>query len=113
MFIELSKSQKKIVRQIIELGLQREYENGILKIDTIIEKWKAGKSHNGDAYLEMYNKLQKHDNHIGRRYNNMSGSKYLLIILGQLADKVISLDEINEFDDEVKAAIYKWVDLNK
>jgi len=33
---ELTKSQKRIARQIIETGLQREYEAGIEKLDKII-----------------------------------------------------------------------------
>jgi hypothetical protein len=37
---EFPKSQKKIARQIIETGLQREYQNGIKKVDAVIEKWK-------------------------------------------------------------------------
>jgi len=39
---ELPKSQKKIARQIIEKGLQREYQNGIEKAEAVIEKWKSG-----------------------------------------------------------------------
>ena len=113
MFIELSKSQRKIARQIIEVGLQREFQNGILKMDTVIEKWKTGELDNRDAYHEMYQKLKNHDKHIGRRYDGMTGSRYLLIVLQQLADEIISLDEISDFNDEVKAAIYKWVELNK
>jgi hypothetical protein len=42
MHCELPKSQKKIARQIIETGLQREYQNGIEKADGVIEKWKSG-----------------------------------------------------------------------
>jgi hypothetical protein len=113
MNFELSKTQKKIARQIIELGLQREYENGITKIEDVIKKWKSGKLDNQKAYLEIYKKLIKHDKHIGRRYNDMTGSKYLLIIVGQLADKVITFDEINEFDDEVKEVINKWMEIMK
>ncbi|HSO87035.1 MAG TPA: hypothetical protein VLQ91_10815 [Draconibacterium sp.] len=113
MNFELSKPQKKIARQIIELGLQREYENGITKIENVINKWKSGKLDNQKAYLEMYKKLIQHDKHMGRRYDDMTGSKYLLIIISQLADKVISMDEINEFDDEVKEVIYKWLEITK
>lgn len=109
---ELSKSQKKIARQIIELGLQREYENGIIEIDNIIGKWKAGKSDNRNTYLDIYKKLIAHDKHIGRRYDHMTGSNYLLIILGQLADKVITLDEISEFNDDVKGIISRWIELS-
>jgi len=109
---ELSKSQKKIARQIIELGLQREYENGIKKMDNIIQNWKAGKLDNRNTYLDIYKKLIAHDKHIGQRYDRMTGSNYLLIIIGQLADGVITLDEISEFNDEVKAIINRWVELS-
>lgn len=104
---QLSKAQKKIARQIIELGLQRDYENGISKIDNVIQKWKSGKLDNQKAYFEIYSKLKNHDKHIGQRYDRMTGSNYLLIIMGQLADEVITLDEISEFNDEVKEIINK------
>ncbi|MCK4678112.1 MAG: hypothetical protein KAT48_08285 [Bacteroidales bacterium] len=38
--LELTKSQKKIARQIIETGLQREFEAGIKKLDNILTEWK-------------------------------------------------------------------------
>jgi hypothetical protein len=111
MNFELNKSQKKIARQIIELGLNREYENGITKINSVIENWKLEKLDNKKSYLEIYGKLIKHDKHIARRYNDMTGSKYLQIIIGQLADNVITFDEIGEFDDEVKEVIKKWMEI--
>ena len=38
--LELTKSQKKIARRIIDTGIQREYEAGIKKLDRIISRWK-------------------------------------------------------------------------
>ena len=35
--LDLTKVQKKIARQVIETGLVREFENGIDKIDRIIQ----------------------------------------------------------------------------
>jgi hypothetical protein len=108
---EFPKSQKKIVRRIIETGLQREYQNGIEKVDAVIEKWKSGKLENRDAYISIYKKLTKHDKHLARRYDNMSGSKYLMIISGQVADGIISPDELSELDDQARKVIQNWLDV--
>lgn len=113
MTYELPKSQKKIARQIIEKGLQREYQNGIEKVEGVIEKWKTGKLDNQKAYISVYKKMIAFDKHISQRYDEMTGSKYLIIIIGQLADGVISFDEIDEFDEEVKAIIRKWMEIMK
>lgn len=110
---ELPKSQKKIARRIIETGLQREYQNGIEKVDAVIEKWKSGKLDNQKAYLSIYRKLIAHDKHIGHRYNNMSGSQYLMIISGQVADGVISFEELSELDDQARQVIQNWLDVLK
>ncbi|MEI7500300.1 MAG: hypothetical protein WCK84_07605 [Bacteroidota bacterium] len=40
---EFSKPEKKIVRQVIETGLQRDFESSILDIDQIIQQWKSKK----------------------------------------------------------------------
>jgi hypothetical protein len=37
MTYELQKSQKKIARQIIEKGMQREYQKGLENVDAVIE----------------------------------------------------------------------------
>ncbi len=108
---ELPKSQKKIAREIIEKGLQREYQNGIEKADAVIEKWKSGKLDNREAYISIYKKLISHDKHLARRYDNMSGSKYLMIISGQVADGIISLDELSELDDKARQVIQNWLDV--
>lgn len=111
MTYELPKSQKKVAREIIEKGLQREYQNGIEKVDAVIEKWKSGKLDNREAYLSMYKKLTSHDKHLARRYDNMSGSKYLMIISGQVADGVVSFDEIGKLNDQAKQVIKNWRDV--
>jgi len=103
--LELTKSQKKIARQVIEKGLQKEYVDGILKLENIISKWKVNMLSNRDAWFELCKKLTKHDDHIAGRYNNMGGSKYLYIIAAQLADGVINRDDLANFDEDVRSAI--------
>ena len=98
---DLTKSQKKIARQVIEKGLQKEYIDGIIKLDNVISKWKVNALTNQDTWFELCKQLTKHDDHIADRYNNMGGSKYLSVIAGQLADGVINRDDLHDFDEEV------------
>ena len=39
--MELSKKDKKIAREIIEKGLQKEFAKGLYKFDTILNEWKS------------------------------------------------------------------------
>ena len=103
---ELTKSQKRIARQIIETGLQREFEAGIKKLDNILTEWKRNELDNRAVYLELYGSLTNHDKHIARRYDRMTGSKYLDIIAAQLADKVIAVEELNDFPEDIRQKIY-------
>ena len=103
--LDLPKSQKKIARRIIETGLQREYAEGLNKIKKIIDKWEKKELNNRDAYLKMYKTLESHDRALGRRYDNMGGSKYVMIIAAQVYDGVIGEDELEDFIPEVKNTI--------
>jgi len=102
---ELTKSQKKIARQVIEKGLQKEYVDGIIKLDNIISRWKANIHSNRDAWFELCKSLTKHDDHIADRYNRMGGSKYLYVVAAQLADGVISRNDLEGFKDDVREKI--------
>ena len=104
--LDLTKSQKRIARRIIETGLQREYEAGIKKLDRIISRWKGEELNNRDAYMELYESHTSHDKHIARRYNRMTGSWYLYIIAAQLADKVVTAEELSDFPEDIRQKIY-------
>jgi enamine deaminase RidA (YjgF/YER057c/UK114 family) len=41
----------------------------------------------------------------------MSGSKYLIIISGQVADGVVSFDELGELNDQARQVIQNWLDV--
>ena len=56
---EFSKPEKKIVRQVIETGLQRDFESSILDIDQIIQQWKSKKLDNWEAYHEIFGKVKQ------------------------------------------------------
>jgi hypothetical protein len=103
--LDLSKSQKRIARELIEAGLLKEYENGIVKIDKTISAWKEGRLGIKETYYKVFENLGKFDKHLGQRYDGMTGSNYLFIIAGQLIDGLISLESLDHFDQDVKDKI--------
>jgi hypothetical protein len=103
--MELSKKDKKTARGIIEKGLQKEFAKGLFDADTILNDWKNTSKNNRESYHLLYNHIIDFDKHIAGRYDEMTGSKYLFIIAGQLRDNVISENDLIDFSDKVKQAI--------
>ena len=100
--IELLKSQKKIARELIQLGLQREcnsFTNEIAKF-TNSSEWATGDSH--ELYLKLYEKVTSFDKQIAKRYNNVTGSHYFMTVWGLFYDEVLTTEDISRFDSEVQ-----------
>jgi hypothetical protein len=100
--MDLSKRDKKIARQIIEKGLQKEFADGLNSFDSILIDWKEQKKDNRDSYHLLYKTVRDFDKQIARRYDDMTGSRYLLIIAGQLYDSVITENDIRELSEEAQ-----------
>lgn len=109
---ELSKKEKKIAREIIEKGLQAEYKVGIMQLQEIIGQWNPDLPDHRETYHKLYKTLTDFDKHIAFRYDHISGSKYLTIIATQLADKIISINDLNEFSDETREIIVRRSKIN-
>jgi hypothetical protein len=103
--MEISKQDKKALRQIIEIGLQREYANSIENTEKIIKKWNKDSLDHKETYMQLYHQVVNFDKKIGKRYNNMSGSNYHFIVAAQLADHLISEKELENLSENVKQAI--------
>jgi hypothetical protein len=102
---EFSKPERKIVRQVIETGLQRDFESSILDIDQIIQQWKSKKLDNREAYHEIFGKMKSNDKYIGRMYNDLRGSTYMMVLQGLLANKTISEADLSGFSETTRNAI--------
>ena len=100
--IELSKSQKKIARELIEKSLQMECARFIEKTEVLIGKRKQEEKSSHEIYVELYKKIHVFDKHIARRYDDLRGSTYFLILLGLIHDKILSPEDINGFDENVR-----------
>ena len=109
--MELSKKDKKAAREIIERGLQNEDANGLNQFLTILQDWENNNLSNRDAYHEIYKRVVDYDKYIARRYDQMSGSKYLFIVAGQLIDEAISAEDLESLSDEAKQAVKRIADI--
>ena len=105
MTYEFSKPEKKIVRQVIETGLQRDFESSILDIDQIIQRWKSKKLDNREAYHEIFGTVKKNDKYIGRMYNDLRGSTYMMVLQGLLANKTITEADLSGFSETTRNTI--------
>src|ERR1039457_3274953 len=99
---EFSKNEKKIVRQVIETALQRDFETSILDLDYIIQRWKIKELDNRAAYRELYSKVKTNDKYIARMYDDVRGSTYMLTLQGLLANKVITEDDLGDFSEKTR-----------
>jgi hypothetical protein len=84
-----TKGDKKILRQLIEKGLQKEYVKGIERLETVILQWRQGAADNRETYHQLYDTMRKVDKHIAFRYDGMRGSDYLLIVAVQFSEGLL------------------------
>ena len=109
MYYILSKSQKKIARAVMDKGLENHYSRALTDVEKIIQKWHLGKFANTrEAYMKLYQAVKRNDNNIGRIYNDKGGSRWVEVMTMQLKDGVITNEDLNEFDDEVRNIIINW-----
>ena len=99
--MELSKKDKKVAREVIETGLQREFEKGLGKTEELLLKWRKGVG-NSETYHAVYKHIRSLDKHIALRYDNITGSRYLITITYQLLDEVLHEEDLVDFSEDVQ-----------
>lgn len=103
--MELSKSDKKAARKIIEKGIMKEFANGLNEFSTILKNWEDKKSDNRETYHTLYKSIRDFDKYIAHMYDNITGSHYLLIIIAQLRNRVIDDSDLTDFSEETREKI--------
>lgn len=107
---ELTKSQKKKVRELIDIGLKRDYTDAIKRVKRLCDSFVEGKSDPREYYMKLYSTVKNKDKDIARRYNDLTGSKYLLRLSMLLIDNVLTHDDIRGLDDELKERLLQIED---
>jgi hypothetical protein len=110
MYYELSKREKKIARACIDKGLDAEFRDGLEKFEAVIADWRNGKfADNKGAYHKLNRALHTKSKAISRRYDGLSGSRWLVTVAGILHDGYISEEDIKDFSEETKDIIKRWM----
>lgn len=108
---EMSKADKKIIRELIDKGLQKEFETGIAKVEKIIADWRRDHTDNGETYRGIYKAIKEFDKHIARRYDGMGGSMYVPTVGMQLRDGLLAEEDIAPLSDEGKKVVRTFAQL--
>jgi hypothetical protein len=110
MYYELSKRDKKIAKTCIDKGLEAEFREGLENVHAIIKKWHEGKfASNKEAYHQLFKAIDMKDNAIRRRYDGLTGSRWLITVIHLLSESYISESDIKDFSDEAKATISRQI----
>jgi adenylate kinase family enzyme len=106
MYYDLTKAEKKIDRMVMDKGPDVHYRRSLEMVDEIISRWKSGGyEDNRKAYMEMFKTVDKNDDRIADVYNNKGGSRYVEIMAMQLADGVITEEDLSEFSERTREVI--------
>jgi len=103
--MELSKSDKKAARIIIEKGIMNEFANGLNEFSKILKDWEERISDNRETYHTLYKSIREFDKYIARMYDNITGSRYLLIIIAQFRNGVIEDSDLEGLSEETREKI--------
>ena len=109
--IELTKSEKKVARAAIDKGLDAEFREGLENFEAILKDWREGKFEtNKEAYHKLFKAVDDKDSAISRRYDGLTGGRYLMTVAAIYKDGYISEEDISGFQDNSKDYIKRWLE---
>jgi len=121
--ISLTKEDKRLCRELMHLGLERECKKFVLDIQELstkvipLEEQNApyqeveGRSVEGPwhkRYIALFRKTQSYDKHVARRYDGISGGRYLDCVLDLYCSDWISDEEIEPFSEEPRSFLQRY-----
>lgn len=121
--IELSKSDKRLCRELIHVSLERECRKFVEDMQKVVSKPiplaelnAPYREENGFAvegpwhkqYFKIFNKVRTFDKHVARRYDGISGGHYLDAVLGLYCDDIVTDDEISGFSEKIEEFLKRY-----
>lgn len=100
---ELTKSEKRVSRELIQRGLERECARFIEEIRKLANEAREDVH---AQYIDIYRKSKNFDQHVARRYDHMTGSKYLHCVASLVSDKILADDEIVGYSEDNRDRIF-------
>lgn len=109
MYYELNKREKKIARALIEKGVNAEFKKALKQSASILAEWQNGDLDNRSAYHKLFKWIDEQNEKIARRYDAITGSKYLITVAEIYADGQITADDLQEFSEGTKEVLNSWL----
>ncbi|MCQ2256351.1 MAG: hypothetical protein MJZ29_12735 [Bacteroidaceae bacterium] len=121
--IELTKSDKRLCRELIHVGLERECRKFVEDVQKITSKpiplaelnasyqEESGGAVEGPwhkQYIKIFNKVRSFDKHVARRYDGITGGHYLDAVLALYCDDLVTDDEISRFSEKVEEFLKRY-----
>ncbi len=106
---ELSKKDKRALREIIAKGMHQEFKAGMESFDAIMQQWRRNTAITGhqEHYADLYGAVMKFNKHIARRYDNLKNSNLLFVSAAQIAEGSTSEADLEGLSDDTKNDILK------
>ena len=113
--MELSKADKRLCRELIDTGLERECKHFVEQIQRIANEPippeqlnEPYREENGQSiervwhkrFIKLFRATDKFNHHVALRYDHATGSHYLDCVAGLYLDKWLTDEEISRFSDE-------------
>lgn len=100
--MDLSKSDKKTARILMDKGILRDKERCNASVLKILNDWQNEKKDTHETYAEVYGIVRKNDKYIASNYDGITGSHYFDTVLNMYLKGLISDEDINPFSDSVR-----------
>ena len=88
--------------ELIEVGLKRDYIDAIRRVKKICDSFVEGEIDPREFYIKLYSTVNDKDKLIARRYDDLTGSQYLLRLSMLVIDGVLTHDDIKGLDAGLK-----------
>ena len=113
--IQLTKADKRKCRELIHIGLERECEQFVKKMQELAtkpiplaelnepyreENGFSVEGHWHKRYIALYKKTEEYDKHVADRYDGITGGHYIDCVLGLYLDNIITDEEIASLSDQ-------------
>jgi copper chaperone CopZ len=113
MYQKLSKSQKQIARRLIDKAIEIECGHCIKKIKSLLEKDEIDEKSNHKKYLDLCKIITKVDQNLAEKYDDMEEDDYLITVYGLYVENILTVKDLNEFDDDIRNELIKLKKLRK
>ncbi len=110
---ELSKTDRKIVRELIDKGIAEEFKRGMENLDSLLAKWRDEAGNHQEHYANLFGEIRDFNKYIARKYDDLRGSGIVDTFENQLASNVVELSELDALSETAREEFLRVVKLRR